>query len=177
MVEMVVDAARPQFDWIPNEEPPNTTAREFYQMLNDSEEPLWEVTDPCSADISKLCIVTELLNLKADYHLPQSCMNRMLSIMKKALPTNNKLPKDFYRCKKMVKVLGMAYKKIHVCPNSCMLYYGINRDKTMWDDCNHPRYKKILILKASWSLIKFCDTFSLLLDCKDYIYVQQLSST
>jgi hypothetical protein len=60
-------------------------------------------------------------------------MNRMLSIMKKALPTNNKLPKDFYRCKKMVKVVGMAYKKIHVCPNRYM---------TMCDDYNHPRYKE-----------------------------------
>jgi hypothetical protein len=60
MVEMVVDAAEPQFNLIPNEEPPNTATREFYQMLNDSEEPLWEVTDPCSADISKLCIITEL---------------------------------------------------------------------------------------------------------------------
>jgi hypothetical protein len=70
MVEMVVNAAGPQFDWIPNEKPPNTVAKEFYQMLNDLEEPLWEVIDPYSADIFKLCVVTELLNLKADYHLP-----------------------------------------------------------------------------------------------------------
>jgi hypothetical protein len=141
IVEMVVDAAGPQFDWIPNKEPPNNVAKEIYQMLNDSEEPLWEVTDPRSADISKLCVVTELLNLKADYHLQQSYVNRIISIMKKTLPTNNKLPKDFYRCKKMVKMLEMAYEKIHVCPNNCMLYYGPNRDKTMCDDCNYPRYK------------------------------------
>jgi hypothetical protein len=83
-------------------------------MLNNSEEPLWDVTNPCSADISKLCIVTKLLNLKTDYHLLQSCMDQMLSIMKKTLPTNNKLSKDFYRCKKMVKVLGMDYEQ-HTC--------------------------------------------------------------
>jgi Transposase-associated domain len=70
MVEMVVNVAGPQFDWIPNEKPPNIVAKEFYQMLNDLEEPLWEVIDPYSADISKLCVVTELLNLKVDYHLP-----------------------------------------------------------------------------------------------------------
>jgi hypothetical protein len=30
MVEMVVDAAGPQFDCIPNEKPPNAATKEFY---------------------------------------------------------------------------------------------------------------------------------------------------
>jgi Transposase-associated domain len=132
LAEMVSDVVGPQFDWITNEEPPNVMAKEFYEMLNDSE-PLWEVINPRSVDVSKLCTVTESLNLKADYHLSQSCMNQMLSILKKALPTNNKLPKDFYRCKKMIKVLTMTYERIHVCPNSCMLFYIQNSDKIVCD--------------------------------------------
>jgi hypothetical protein len=38
------------------------------------------------------------------------------------LPKPNKLPKDMYHSKTIIKGLGMDYEKIDVCKNNCMLF-------------------------------------------------------
>jgi hypothetical protein len=38
------------------------------------------------------------------------------------LPKPNKLPKDMYHSKTIIKGLGMDYEKIDVCKSNCMLF-------------------------------------------------------
>jgi hypothetical protein len=48
----------------------------------------------------------------------------------------NKLPKDMYHSKTIIKGLGMDYEKIDVCKNNCMLFMkehaGEKQMSEMW---------------------------------------------
>ena len=128
--DMVNDAVGP--------DPPNDEAALFYAMLRMADDPLWFGAAPARASL--LSVVTMLLSLKSDCELTQDCFDRLMDILKnKILPENNILPSNFYEATKIVKGLGLGEEKIDMCPNNCMLYYGINADKTI---CDNPNCKK-----------------------------------
>ncbi|KAJ7963951.1 Transposon protein, putative, CACTA, En/Spm sub-class [Quillaja saponaria] len=138
---MVLDAAGLDFNWDDESrirEEPNCDAQNFYDLLKNADEPLWEGCDWHS----RLSAVTQLLNYKSEFNMSESLYDRLISIIKGMLPKDDKLPENFYRSKQMVKKLGLGYEKIHVCPNDCMLYYG-EEDKKLRECriCGHSRYK------------------------------------
>ncbi|KAJ7975669.1 Transposon protein, putative, CACTA, En/Spm sub-class [Quillaja saponaria] len=140
-VDMVLDAAGPDFNWDDESrirEEPNCDAQNFYDLLKNADEPLWEGCDWHS----RLSAVTQLLNCKSEFNMSESLYDRLISIIKGMLPKDEKLPENFYRSKQMVKKLGLGYEKIHVCPNDCMLYYG-EEDKKLRECriCGHSRYQ------------------------------------
>ena len=47
----------------------------------------------------------------------------LLGTLRETLPEGEKLPKSSYEVKKIISELGLGYKKIHVCPNSCILFW------------------------------------------------------
>jgi hypothetical protein len=55
-------------------------------------------------------------------------------------PNPNKLPKDMYHSKKLVKGLGMDFEKIDVCQNRCMLFWKKHKDEKQCLKCGKPRY-------------------------------------
>ena len=139
-VDMVVDAAGPEFNIHEdqtNEEVSNDTAQRFYQLLRDADEPLW---DGCEKH-TRLSAVSQLLNLKSEFHMSESCFDRLLLLVKSMLPQSERLPADFYSAKKMVNDLGLGFMKIDACPNHCMLYYKEDADKTSCCICKHDRFK------------------------------------
>ena len=85
--------------------------------------------------------VLQLLNLKSEFNLSQSCFDHMCSIVKSMLPKDEKLPQNFYRAKVMVNALGMRYQKIDACPNHCMLYFKDQENSRSCPSCEHPRFK------------------------------------
>ncbi|GLT26877.1 hypothetical protein SLA2020_019170 [Shorea laevis] len=55
-----------------------------------------------------------------------------------------RLPKDYCSAKKMLRRLGLGYKKYDVCINNCVLYYGelqSNKNRVC-PICHEPRYKQ-----------------------------------
>ena len=42
------------------------------------------------------------------------------------LPSNAKLPNDYYEAKKIIKDLGLSYEKIRACLKDCVLYWKEN---------------------------------------------------
>ena len=44
------------------------------------------------------------------------------------------MPKSSYEVKNIISELGLGYEKIHVCPNSCMLF---------WKECEHDDICKV----------------------------------
>ena len=46
----------------------------------------------------------------------------LLQLLKDMLPEGNSLPNRNYEAKKILCPMGMEYKKIHACPNDCILY-------------------------------------------------------
>ena len=64
-----------------------------------------------------------------------NCYDKMVAIIKKILSKDEKLVGSFYASKKMVKGLGMGYKKIDACHNSCMLFYKEDQQKGLCGVC------------------------------------------
>ncbi|XP_042379879.1 uncharacterized protein LOC121972257 [Zingiber officinale] len=136
---MVIDGMDQSFDWITisNEQPPNSEAQKFFDLLKDADEPLW---NGCK-NHTKLSAVTQLLNLKSEYNLPEACYDRLMSIIKSMLPESDNLPPNLYKTKKQLSNLGLGYKKIDACVNNCILYYEEYKDYKECPICFHPRYK------------------------------------
>ena len=44
------------------------------------------------------------------------------------LPLNNEMSLSMYEAKKTLNSLGTEYKKIHACPNDCILYRNQYKD-------------------------------------------------
>jgi len=53
------------------------------------------------------------------------------------LPKENRLKENFYIAKSIMKLLGVGYQKINMCPNFCMLYYHENTNFTECRTCEH----------------------------------------
>ncbi|KAK9050828.1 hypothetical protein SSX86_030202 [Deinandra increscens subsp. villosa] len=117
---------------------PNQTAEAFYTMLGQADEPLWAGSEKAST----LSTTTRLLNWKSDCNVSDSTFDRMLPIFKDSLPNDEKLPRNFYETKKMLKPLEMPSQRIHVCKNHCMLYYGQFSDLDKCLVCHENRYKE-----------------------------------
>ncbi|KAJ0824636.1 putative Transposase-associated domain-containing protein [Helianthus annuus] len=117
---------------------PNQEAHAFYRMLEQANEPLWE---GCK-DASTLSITTRLLNWKSDCNISDSTFDKLLPIIKDNLPDDNKLPRNFYETKKMLKPLELPSQVIHVCQNHCMLFNGPHSDLDRCIVCNEYRYKE-----------------------------------
>ena len=49
-------------------------------------------------------------------------LTKFLLLLKEKLQEGNTLPNRNYETKNILCPMGMEYKKIHVCPNDCILY-------------------------------------------------------
>ncbi|XP_012838845.1 PREDICTED: uncharacterized protein LOC105959319 [Erythranthe guttata] len=142
---MVLEAAGLGFDFefdrndfVSDEgELPNSVAGKFYELLKATEEPLYE---GCKLH-TPLSATSRLVNIKSEFNMSGVCFNQILQLMKELVPNDNKLPTDFYKTKKMVRNLGLGYKKIDVCVNECILYFKENQDLKVCSVCGHSRYK------------------------------------
>ena len=63
----------------------------------------------------------------------------LLEFLLDFLPSNAKLPKDYYKAKKIIKDLGLSYEKIHACPKDCVLYWKENANLEACPNCNRSR--------------------------------------
>ncbi|KAK1356087.1 hypothetical protein POM88_049343 [Heracleum sosnowskyi] len=95
MNEMVHDFAGPDFNWDQaREQPINVDAKDFFKLLDEGSEPLW---DGCTKQ-SKLSAVATLLNIKTDHNMSHECFESLLKAIKSMLPDSEKLPDNYYYC-------------------------------------------------------------------------------
>ena len=57
------------------------------------------------------------------------------------LSVNNEIPLSMYEAKKTLNASGMEYKKIHACPNDCILYRNELNDASSCPTCGTSRWK------------------------------------
>jgi hypothetical protein len=69
-----------------------------------------------------LWMTLELLKLKASNGWSDSSFLALLGLLSKVLPKPNGLPTGTYLAKKIICPLILSVKKIHACPNHCILY-------------------------------------------------------
>ncbi|CAM8962918.1 unnamed protein product [Rhodiola kirilowii] len=105
-------------------------------LRNDSELPLYE---GCSK-YTRLSATLKLFNLKVKNEWSDISFTELLSLVKDMLPEENTLPNRSYEAKKVVSY-GIEYKKIHACPNDCILYRNTYKDMHECSVCKSSRYK------------------------------------
>jgi hypothetical protein len=88
--------------------------------------------------------MTRLMVLKSRLFFSNNWYNELLKLFGDVLLNHNKLPKDMYHSKKLVKELGMDYEKIHVCRNSCMLFWKEHKDEKQCLKCGKLRYVEVV---------------------------------
>jgi hypothetical protein len=115
-MDEMLEAIQPEFD-LDIEDPPTPVVEEFFRLLKASEELLHKHTK-----VTVLAFVTQIMAIQSKFFFSNNCYNELLKLIGDVLPNPNKLPKDMYHSKKLVKGLDMDYKKIDVCQNSCMLF-------------------------------------------------------
>jgi len=119
------------------EEEPNANASRFFDLLKDSDEPLWDGY----TNHSKLSAVAQVFTIKSDHRLSEAGYDKIIEWARSILLEGNRLKENFYAAKSMMKPLGLGYQKINICPNFCMLYYLENAEMTESMTCGHSRYK------------------------------------
>ena len=110
---------------------PGAGSIDFYRMLRNHDEPLWLGCETHTI----LLAISELLNMKVEFNMMVNYYDSIVAIIKKILPKDEKLVGSFYTSKKMMKWLGMGYKKIDAYRNDCMLFYKEDQLKSSCDIC------------------------------------------
>ncbi|KAK1413407.1 hypothetical protein QVD17_35180 [Tagetes erecta] len=118
---------------------PNHEAKGFYDMLEATDELLWEGEK--ATDFKKLEAATNFLNWKSMFNVSTACYNHNISMVKALLPKENKLPENFYDTKKSLEKLSLPKERIDVCKNHCMLFYKQDKTLTHCKHCGESRYK------------------------------------
>nr|GEV58961.1 hypothetical protein [Tanacetum cinerariifolium] len=81
-----------------------------FDMDFDAEKPLYK---GCP-DFTKLSAIVKLLNLKGKYGAFDKFFIELLGLLKKMLPGDNEMVEKTYQAKKVMRMMGSGYKKIHL---------------------------------------------------------------
>jgi hypothetical protein len=73
-----------------------------------------------------------------------NCYNAILKLLGDVLPKPNKLPKDMYHSKTIIKDLGIDYEKIDVCKNNCMLFMKEHAGEKKCLKCGQSRFVEVV---------------------------------
>lgn len=106
-------------------------------LCKDKEEPLCL---GCNK-YTRLSATIRLINLKAINGWTDKGFTELLELFKDMLLEGNTLPSRTYDAKKILCPMGVGYKKIHACPNDCILYRNDFEKLHKCPTCNLSRYK------------------------------------
>ncbi|XP_040376344.1 uncharacterized protein LOC102707560 [Oryza brachyantha] len=110
----------------------------FSKLVEDCQMPLY---DGCKSKHTKLSCVLELMKLKASNGWSDKNFTELLEPLKDMLSEGNKLPHTTYEAKQVLCPLGLEVRRIHACPNDCILYYKQYADLDVCPVCGACRYK------------------------------------
>jgi hypothetical protein len=103
---------------------------------------LYDESNGCGKEFTQLCVMLELLKLKASHGWPDNSFSEHLSLIAKLLSKPNTFPTSTYRAKKLICPLSLGVDKIHACPNHCILYRKEHEFKMKCLVCGVSRYKR-----------------------------------
>ncbi|KAK8565156.1 hypothetical protein V6N12_058730 [Hibiscus sabdariffa] len=97
---------------VEDDQPPIASTKMLYNRVGTSSEPIWP-----GSNESKLSMVFELIHLKAQYQVPNTCYDDLCRIMQRLMPEDNVMSKNIYETKNLVHDMGSsnreAYKKMY----------------------------------------------------------------
>nr|XP_009792400.1 PREDICTED: uncharacterized protein LOC104239463 [Nicotiana sylvestris] len=117
---------------------PNLEAKKFYRLLKDFEQPLYQ-----NSKVSKLSTMVKLLHIKSIGRWSHESFTMLLKMLKEdLLPDESNLPDSYYEAKKIIRDLGLSYRKIDACKNNCMLYWKDDKFLESCKVCGASRWKE-----------------------------------
>jgi hypothetical protein len=116
---------------------PNEEAKKFYNLINEAKQELY----PGCEGFSTLSFIIRLYLLKCLHGWSNASFTSLLELLKEAIPNLN-IPESFNKTKAMISDLGLDYKKIHACPNDCMLYWKDRESDSSCSICKTSRWKE-----------------------------------
>ncbi|XP_074374289.1 uncharacterized protein LOC141714684 [Apium graveolens] len=117
------------------EDEPNADAKKFFRHVEEGKQPLY----PSCTTFSRLSFLIRFYHLKCVYGISEFAFGELVKLIKEAFPDAN-LPLSFNAAKSVIRDLGLDYEKINACPNSCMLYWGKNKEKNECETCGVSRW-------------------------------------
>nr|CAD40254.2 OSJNBb0096E05.3 [Oryza sativa Japonica Group] len=111
----------------------------FSRLVSDSETPLYA---GCKAKHTKLSVTLNLMKVKASSGWTDKSFTDLLGILKAMHPVENTLPETTYEAKQVLCPLGLEVRRIHACPNDCILYHKQYADLDACPVCKVSRYKR-----------------------------------
>ncbi|GAA0184354.1 hypothetical protein LIER_31642 [Lithospermum erythrorhizon] len=115
----------------------NRSVVEYYELLHAASDLVYE---DCA--MTKLSLVSQLINLKSESQISQRNHERYVSIMQRLTPDQGRnIPSTYYEAKKVLLPLRLQHKKIDACIDNCMLFYREDADLTSCLHCGKSRYK------------------------------------
>jgi hypothetical protein len=116
-MDEMIDGIQPMFN-LDTKDPPTREVEEFFILLEALEESLHEHTK-----VILLAFVIQLLATKSKFFFSNNFYNELFKLVGDVLPQPNKLSKDMYHSKKLVKGLATNYQKIDVYQNKCACFF------------------------------------------------------
>ncbi|GLT25859.1 hypothetical protein SLA2020_009620 [Shorea laevis] len=117
-------------------------AKEFFDLLQAANTPLY---DGCDKGDTVLKWMSHFMNAKRLYNMSVANWDYVLKCSRRwSKPEDqDRISKEFYSAKKMMRCFNLGYKKYDVCVNNCFLYYGEYEGKNYitCPVCGEPRYK------------------------------------
>ncbi|GKC88070.1 tetratricopeptide-like helical domain, DYW domain protein [Tanacetum coccineum] len=89
----------------------------YKKLLEQCDEELYP-----GCKFSSLSFTLRLYHIKCIGGISNKAFGMILELLRDAFPHITSLPSSAHQTKKLTNDLGLGYKKIHACPNDCMLY-------------------------------------------------------
>ena len=94
-------------------------------------------------NVSIISATIVLINMAVIHSILNEYLNELLKYLSIVfLPRGNKLPRNYFEAKNIIKKLGLNYKQIHACPSRCVLYRKEHENLTscLKVGCRKSRY-------------------------------------
>ncbi|KAK8673740.1 hypothetical protein V6N13_112055 [Hibiscus sabdariffa] len=100
---------------VEDDQPPIASTQMLYNRLGTSSEPIW-----LGSNESKLSMVSELIHLKAQYRIPNTCYDDLFQIMQRLMSEDNVMSKNIYETKNLVHDMGFSGMQPPMHPTTAM---------------------------------------------------------
>jgi hypothetical protein len=116
---------------------PNASAKAFFELLEEGKTSLY----PGCEDVTKLSFIVKLYQIKCMSGMTNRACDLMLQMFTKVLPKGHCIPTNLAQVRKVIRELGLDYKKIHVCVNDCVLFCNEHAEAQECPVCHASRWK------------------------------------
>jgi hypothetical protein len=116
---------------------PTGCSKAFFDLLKDAQKELY----PGCKEVTQLSFIVRLYQAKCLYGLNNRACEAMLQLFSDVLSKGHCIPNTLEKVQKIIRDLGLDYKKIHACINNCVLFRKEYAQLDSCPSCGASRWK------------------------------------